>query len=144
MPDNQEENMLSAPNVDYLFIYGILRRGRGRIINCILNQRGIFIGDGIFRGKLYDIGHYPGAIPSSSSSDFVRGDVYLLPDPGSVLEVLDRFEGCIIDGSSKGEFCRKKANIFLESGRSVFAWVYIYNRAIEGLKEIPSGDYFRR
>jgi len=136
--------MTSAPNVDYLFVYGILRRGRGRIINCILNQRGIFIGDGVFKGKLYDIGYYPGAIPSSGISDFVRGDVYLLPDPGSVLEILDIFEGCIIDGTSRGEFCRKKAKVFLESGKSVLAWVYIYNRAIDGLREIRSGDYFRR
>ncbi len=136
--------MLSAPNVDYLFVYGILRRGRGRKINCILNQRGIFIGDGIFRGKLYDIGYYPGAIPSTGSSDFVRGDVYLLPEPRSVLEILDMFEGCIIDGSSRGEFYRKKANIFLESGKNVLAWVYIYNRAIDGLREIRSGDYFKR
>ena len=107
-----------------------------------MNQRGIFIGDGIFRGKLYDIGHYPGAIPSSGISDFVRGDVYLLPDPGSVLEILDMFEGCVIDSSSRSEFCRKKANVLLESGRSVVAWVYIYNRATDGLREIPSGDYF--
>lgn len=136
--------MLSAPCTDYLFVYGMLRRGRGRNINCILNQRGIFIGNGIFRGRLYDIGYYPGAVHSSRASDLVRGDVYLLPDPEMVLEILDMFEGCVLDGSSRGEFCREKAAVFLENGERVQAWVYIYNRATEGLRVVQSGDYFKR
>ncbi len=135
--------MISAPGADYLFVYGLLRRSPGRNIRCILTQRGIFIGDGIFRGRLYDIGHYPGAVPSNTSSDLVRGDVYLLPDPKSVLEVLDKFEGCVLDGSSDGEFCREKAAVFLENGERILAWVYIYNRATEGLRVVSSGDYFQ-
>ncbi len=135
--------MLSSSGADYLFVYGVLRRGRGRSAHCILDQRGIFIGNGLFRGRMYDIGHYPGAVPSNKASDLVRGDVYLLPDPDDILKILDMFEGYVFDGYSDGEFCREKAPVFLENGKNVLAWVYIYNRAIDGLKEIPSGDYFK-
>jgi gamma-glutamylcyclotransferase (GGCT)/AIG2-like uncharacterized protein YtfP len=136
--------MFSPPDADYIFIYGMLRRGRGRHINCVLNQRGIFIGDGVFRGRLYDIGHYPGAVYSNSESDLVKGDVYLLPEPESVLEVLDRFEGCTPDGASRGEFFRERTTVFLENRRGVLALIYIYNRATEGLRVVQSGDYFER
>jgi gamma-glutamylcyclotransferase (GGCT)/AIG2-like uncharacterized protein YtfP len=128
----------------------VLQKGPGGCINCALTKSGIFIGNGTFRGKLYKIGHYPGAIPSDGESDRVKGDVYLLPNPDDVLESLDRFEGCTYDErpgtecQDSGEFYRDRVTVHLENGDEVIAWVYIYNRPIEGLNVIPSGDYWKR
>jgi gamma-glutamylcyclotransferase (GGCT)/AIG2-like uncharacterized protein YtfP len=138
--------MRTAPDsgADYLFVYGVLRRSNGKKINCILTQSGIFLGDGAFRGKLYKVGYYPGAVRSDCESDIVVGDVYLLQDPEKVLEVMDEFEGCRSTKFSKGEFYRDKVAVCLESGEEINAWAYIYNRPTEGLKVIPSGDYWKR
>ena len=83
--------MTSTGDIDYLFVYNILRKSSG--ISCILSNSAIYIGDGIFKGKLYDAG-LPVAVPSEGDSDQVKGDVYALPDPESVLKTLDTFEGC--------------------------------------------------
>ena len=133
--------MTSTGDIDYLFVYNILRKSSG--ISCILSNSAIYIGDGIFKGKLYDAGFYPVAVPSEGDSDQVKGDVYALPDPESVLKTLDTFEGCRSGGSPKGEFHRDKATIYLQNGDAVKAWIYIYNRPIEGLKVIASGDYLK-
>jgi len=107
----------------------------------ILARYAHFVGEGIFMGKLYNIGEYPGAVPSNDPDDVVRGEVYALRDPKPVLRVLDDYEGCGQDDSSPTEFRREKVNISLESGRNINAWIYIYNRSTDGLKVIPSGDY---
>jgi len=131
--------MTSTRDVDYLFVYNMLRKSSG--ISCILSNSAIYIGDGFFKGKLYDAGFYPGAVPSEGSSDQVKGDVYALYDSESVLRILDTFEGCGSGWSPIGEFYRDKATIYLKNGEAVKAWIYIYNRPIEGLKVIASGDY---
>jgi hypothetical protein len=42
------------------------------------------------------------------------------------------------------KFFLERTTVFLENGRRVLAWIYIYNRATEGLRLVQSGDYFER
>lgn len=39
------------------------------------------------------------------------------------------------------EYVRKCLPIQLTAGKTVNAWVYVYNRDVSGLKQIISGDY---
>ncbi|HZX14115.1 MAG TPA: gamma-glutamylcyclotransferase family protein [Thermodesulfobacteriota bacterium] len=128
-------------NKDYIFVYGTLRKDSKNQMYHILARYADFVGVGTFMGKLYNIGEYPGTVPSDNPDDVVRGEVYALRDPNRVLKVLDDYEGCGQDDPSPTEFRRQKVNISLESGRNINAWIYIYNRSTDGLKVIPSGDY---
>ncbi|WP_082081394.1 gamma-glutamylcyclotransferase [Methylocucumis oryzae] len=39
------------------------------------------------------------------------------------------------------EYVRKCLPVQLTTGKTVNAWVYVYNRDVSGLKRIISGDY---
>ena len=125
----------------FLFVYGTLRRAANHPLHAVLAQDAEFIGMGAFQGRLYDVGGYPGAVPSEDPTDAVKGEVYVLRDPQRVLRVLDRYEGCGADDAPPTEFRRVRAPITLENGVQVEAWIYLYNWPTHGLTPIPSGDY---
>lgn len=126
---------------DFLFVYGTLRSNSGHPMNEVLEGFGGRVGPGKVRAVLYDLGSYPGAVATPEPGAFVRGEVYLLRDPGRDLEALDRYEG--LDGTNpdSGEFRRGRIAVELDDGRTVEAWIYLYNRPTAGLARIPSGDY---
>jgi gamma-glutamylcyclotransferase (GGCT)/AIG2-like uncharacterized protein YtfP len=109
----------------------------------LLTRYADFIGEGTFNGRLYDIGKYPGAVPSNEPDDIVKGEVYALRKPDRILKVLDEYEGCGPDEPIPTEFRREETIISLNTGEQVNAWIYIYNRSTNRLKEIRSGDYLK-
>lgn len=94
-----------------------------------------FSGTGWYRGRLFDLGSYPGAVSSRSNSDKVLGDLYVLADERAVFGVLDRYEG--------DNFCRRNGTINLENGNKIVAWIYLLSKPGAGLRVIPGGDYMR-
>ena len=130
-----------ARNKERIFVYGTLRKDSKNRMYRILSRDADFVGERTFIGKLYNIGEYPGAVHSSDPDEVVKGEVYALRNPNSILRVLDEYEGCGPGDPSSTEFRREKVNISLENGENINAWIYIYNRSIDGLKVIPSGDY---
>lgn len=131
----------SKPGLDYLFVYGTLRPGVGHEMNTVLERHGEAIGRGKVPGILFDVGAYPGAVKSTGARAFVRGDVYLLRDPDRALKVLDRYEGWDEKKPRSGEFRRSRVVVDLGGGKTVRAWIYLYNRSTSGLPRIRSGDY---
>src|ERR1044071_5082105 len=79
-------------NKEYLFVYGTLRRGGGAPLSKLLSERADLVGLGTFQGKLYDLGQYPGVIPSSNPADAVIGEIYVLHPDHSLLPILDAYE----------------------------------------------------
>ena len=57
----------------YLFVYGTLRKAHGSPMSEWLARNAQFYGLGTYRGKLLNLGHYPGVIPSRDASDKVLG-----------------------------------------------------------------------
>ena len=52
------------------------------------------VGPAVIRGKLYDIGRYPGAVPGSDKeSRQIKGEVLKITHPKKVLRILDQYEG---------------------------------------------------
>jgi gamma-glutamylcyclotransferase (GGCT)/AIG2-like uncharacterized protein YtfP len=90
---------------------------------------------GSFRGKLFDLGRYPGTVPSRLSTNRVIGEVYRLNTFNATLEILDQYEGT--------RFRRKRAAISLDNGGNVTAWIYLYRGSVTHRKRILSGDYMR-
>lgn len=109
-------------------------------MQAFLARSARFVDAAVFPGRLFLVAHYPGAVPSSTPGELVRGDVYRLYDPAAVLAALDAYEECGPEGSGS-EYYRQEAVVTLRSGRRLDAWIYLYGRPTRGLRPIPEGDY---
>lgn len=132
---------MNPAELEYLFLYGTLRKALKHPLLKVLNKHAFFMGHGVCRGKLLNLGKYPGAIPSGNSGDVVYGEVYGLKDPEIILGILDRYEGCSPKDPQPGEFTRQSENILLSTGLRLQAWMYFYNFPAEQHEAIPGGDY---
>jgi gamma-glutamylcyclotransferase (GGCT)/AIG2-like uncharacterized protein YtfP len=120
---------------EHLFVYGTLRGDLGHHAAALLARRAYAVGPGRLRGRLYDLGEYPAAVPSPDPAHRVRGLVYRMEVGLSevLLADLDRYEGAA--------YRRELARVVLDDGQSVLAWVYFYARTPPPGSTIPSGDY---
>jgi gamma-glutamylcyclotransferase (GGCT)/AIG2-like uncharacterized protein YtfP len=122
---------------EHLFLYGTLqpelapRRLRGPL------GRLRFVGRGSVKGRLHDLGAYPALILGGESR--VRGAVFAIPDP-AILTPLDLHEG-FHPGDAESLFLRVEAPVQLESGESLPAFLYVYNREAGSAPLVPDGDY---
>lgn len=132
--------MLVAGHSSLFFAYGTLRRGfcRHKFLEAARAQ---FLSRGTVRGELYDLGEYPGAVPSESSSALVRGAVYRLPNPARALRVVDQVEGLASGSPEQSLYRRALATVTLQNGTKVEAWIYWLNRHLGPRRRIPSGKY---
>lgn len=121
-----------------LFTYGTLRAGAGtpEPVAGLLREAAERLGRGRIDARLFDAGGFPAALPAAKGR--VVGDLFRLRRPGGVLAALDRYEGC--DGD-RSLFRREVLPVRRPDGGIVSAWVYVWNRPVEGLPEIPSGDW---
>ena len=104
---------------------------RGFALNRVLAARSTLLGDGAVRGRLLDLGRYPGLVVGAGR---VHGEIYRLDDP-ELLPVLDREEGY--------NFERRRAIVTLANGRRAGAWIYRYRGPQNRAAPIPDGDYRR-
>ncbi|HLH00762.1 MAG TPA: gamma-glutamylcyclotransferase family protein [Bryobacteraceae bacterium] len=105
----------------YLFVYGTLRRGSKNRFAGVLASQARFAGTGRISAELYDLGKYPGAVPSEVPGRQVEGDVFLLKTSGKMLRILDAYEG--------PQFQRSTTLVQLPSGRQIECWVYWWRGA---------------
>ena len=126
-----------------LFVYGTLRRGF-RSHGFLQQLHARFLATARVRGRLYDLGEYPGAVESAGSTDRVAGELYFLPRPLEAFRILDKFEGCNTARPAFNLFDRKRAAVTVAGGREVRAWIYwLAQRRIIG-RCISSGNYAAR
>jgi gamma-glutamylcyclotransferase (GGCT)/AIG2-like uncharacterized protein YtfP len=128
---------------DYLFAYGTLVGGVAppEIAPVVKNLR--YVGRGTIKGRLYDLGDFPGAIQEGQDSSRVSGHVYELPKNPQVLRKLDEYEGYSPRSKSTSLFVRKRTQVLLSSGRTVRSWVYFYNRKPAKAPPVSHGDYLK-
>lgn len=131
-------------NLDYIFVYGTLRRGTHSEMSKLLAKHAEFIDDAAYQGKLYKIDAYPGAVPSDDPDDAVQGEVYKLHQADAVLPLLDRYEEFGPEFPEPNEYTRRKQALLLKNGRTMTAWVYLYNHPTEGLELIESGNFLNK
>ncbi|HEY6293969.1 MAG TPA: gamma-glutamylcyclotransferase family protein [Terriglobia bacterium] len=125
--------------LSFLFVYGSLMQGlRDDLLQKV---RAKFVGAGTIQAKLYDLGRYPGAKPSTKTAERVRGEVHRLADPEAALEILDRYEEYFRGAPGKSQFVRQVVRVTLDDGGQQQAWAYFYNRPVDESRLIPSGDY---
>ena len=127
----------------FLFVYGTLREGLAQPMTDLIRRYARPAGRAWLRGKLFDLGDYPGAVLSQDDSDRIAGELYRI-EPGQeaiLFAELDRYEDCDPDDASASEYVRVRAQVQPEEGGPLEAWVYQYNRPTDRLERIVSGDY---
>jgi gamma-glutamylcyclotransferase (GGCT)/AIG2-like uncharacterized protein YtfP len=128
-------------NQTYLFVYGTLMRSMGHPMHDRLSAHGDFVGEGAFKGRLYLVRHYPGAVASAEAGDRVFGELYRLRKAEAAFQILDDYEGCAPGSPQPMEYHRKLERVVLNDGSYVTAWIYLYYRPIRGLPRIVSGRF---
>lgn len=126
---------------ELLFVYGTLRRDCGGEMHRYLADHALFVGAAACRGRLYLLDGYPGAVADDSGSSLVQGELYRLQDPAATLATLDAYEECGAACGDESEYVRTVARISLADGTEAEAWIYYYNRPVDGLVRIESGDF---
>ena len=124
---------------ELVFFYGTLmlpfqRAGRSRV-----DEHLRFVGHGTIHAALFDLGIYPAAVPAPDST--VRGEVHEMLEPLTVLRELDGIEGYRAGEPETSLYTRTRADVVLDDGRHVEAWVYFYNAPLGRAERITSGDY---
>ncbi len=121
----------------HLFVYGTLRKGLNGTLHPFLAETADYVGEAKFNGILFDLGAYPGVIPSDNPHEFVKGEVYALQRPRETLLLLDAYEGC--DGDDP--LYRRELVEIHGDNQTWRAWIYLNNDPLAGYMVIESGDY---
>ncbi|HTE00280.1 MAG TPA: gamma-glutamylcyclotransferase family protein [Mucilaginibacter sp.] len=124
-----------------LFVYGTLLDGDNEYAIYLKNNTR-FYAEGQLKGKLYDIGEYPGAVLSQGSDEYIFGAILQLNDPEKVLALIDDYEGFGRDQPYPNEFVRVSTEIERGAGM-VICWVYLYNLPVTGLPWIKNDRYIK-
>ena len=125
---------------NYLFVYGTLLNADNEFAIYLKNNCS-FYANGKFKGRLYDIGEYPGAIADNQYTGYVYGSIFLMNDAVSALKYLDYYEGFGPEQEQPNLFIREIIEV--ESGKGLMkCWCYLYNLSVDGLPLIISGDYW--
>jgi predicted GNAT family N-acyltransferase/gamma-glutamylcyclotransferase (GGCT)/AIG2-like uncharacterized protein YtfP len=116
-----------------LFVYGTLRRKAEHPVRQGLLEERRLLGTGTFRGRLYDLGRFPGAVPSNEISHRVFGEIYRIAEDRKTFQLLDEYEG--------SHFRRARRPVVMDNGKRISAWIYLYVGPLQAAKLIRSGDY---
>lgn len=129
-----------------LFVYGTLRNSR---IKDAVPEIAPYIKvrqKGFVRGKLFDVGSYPAAIPYKNSGKKVYGEILEIDNSKleEVLRILDEYEEYSPADKKSSLFVRDAVNVNTNDDKRLKSWIYWFNGEIKNLKEIKDGIYRKR
>lgn len=128
--------------LDYLFVYGTLRKALDGSPHPYLKHQAEFIGNAGLPGRLYHIRDYPGAVLlAANSRSIVQGELYRLFRPRLSLQQLDDYEECGDSFPTPHEYQRGRVTVTLSDDTHAQAWAYIYQFSTHDLQAIDNGDY---
>lgn len=127
--------------VTNIFVYGTLRSGFDHPMADKLSSIAKYEGKAILNGAhMYLVSWYPAVILDQFASSKVIGDVFSLPNDHPFLLELDEYEG--IENLPNDEYVLQSVEVLLEkSNLEISANCYIWNRSVDGLKLLRSGDW---
>ena len=121
-------------NKHLVFVYGSLRRGSASAMSAKFPDA-LSIGDGKVRGRLYDLGAYPG-LQLDDSAALVTGELYEVTD--ETLSKLDQFE-------LTSSYERREVAVEHDTG-SRKCWIYVPAHVDNFFADLPfieSGDWIK-
>ena len=122
----------------FLFTYGTLMTAFNNPMAVFLRKNSKFIGKCYFKGLLFDLGHYPGAIYDPYQKSKVHGELYQIDNSNKVFKVLDEYEGI---GDFHFDLYKREITPININNEVINAEAYIYNKPSNSLKVIETGDY---
>ena len=133
-----------GPMNPHLFVYGSLISSIAHPMGERLRAEARLLAPARLKGRLYKVSWYPGVVTSADPRDWVHGEVYRLADPAAALRWLDEYEGVSHGPQSvapREEYARIETPVALDAGATLVAWVYLYQRSVDGLTRIESGRW---
>lgn len=124
-----------------LFVYGSLRSGFHHPAYDYISKYFNLISEGKVKGRLYDFGNFPAAIPTNEEQ-YIIGELYELKraeDFNWAIEQLDAYEGVNPEEGETPLYTRQLTSVYFNQ-QVVTAWIYWYAQIIEDQPLIPSGD----
>ena len=125
----------------FLFAYGTLQPGCAPAHIADLAAKLRPVGEGFVRGKLYDLGGYPGAVPDANSESRIFGTVMELPEDPEILRRLDAYEEYDPRSPDTSEYVREPCEIELTAAGMLECWIYRYNWKPDASRVIASGAW---
>jgi len=99
----------------------------------------------VVRGKFYDNGSFPVAVPAAEGDQFINGELYIINNPEEfswAIEQLDDYEGLNVLPGEAPLYRREVTEAFVD-GKPSLAWIYWYNRSVDKFELIPTGDILK-
>ena len=124
-----------------LFVYGSLLSGFHHPVYDYLSKYFYLIGPAAVKGKLFDKGGYPVALPTGDEK-FIEGELYGINNNEEfsyAIGQLDDYEGLNAEEGETPLYKREMTTVFC-GGQILTAWIYWFNGSVTGLHEIESGD----
>src|SRR5919108_4064660 len=118
---------MANPASYFVFVYGSLRGGFHSPAYEYISRYFNLVGDAKVRGRLYDLGEYPGAVPVQDDA-FIIGELYVIKDEHEfswAIAQLDDYEGIEPEPGEEALYRREIADIYIND-TIVPAWIYWY------------------
>lgn len=132
---------MAVNNLCHLFVYGSLRSAFRSPAYEYISRYFNLLGEAKVRGKLYDMGEYPAAVPCNEES-FIIGELYVIKNESEfswAIGQLDDYEGVNVEAGESRLYRRESAEIFIKDN-ILPAWIYWYDGDIAGKPQMNSGD----
>lgn len=124
-----------------LFVYGSLRSGFNHPAYAYISTHFTLVGSAKVKGKLYDLGAYPAALPTDEEY-FIMGELYRLKEDMEfswAIAQVDDYEGVNPEPGETALYIRKMTAVYINN-ETTNAWIYWYNHDVPGKPLIASGD----
>lgn len=125
-----------------LFVYGSLRQGFNHAAYEYITQYFNLVGRGKAKGRLFDLGEYPAAVPCEEQFEII-GELYQIINEDEfdyAIAQLDDYEGVDASYDQTSLYTRAISDVILENGTSARAYIYWYTGDVSGKPVVESGD----
>ena len=129
---------MAFPDPAHILFYGTLMSGFALRRRAAIEPFVRFVGPGVVRGALFDLGPYPAAIRAEGT---VRGELYAVTVADRLMPRVDAIEGFVPGDVQRSQYVREPVEVRLDRGSRQWAWIYFYARPLGDAAWIPGGDY---
>jgi gamma-glutamylcyclotransferase (GGCT)/AIG2-like uncharacterized protein YtfP len=127
----------------HLFVYGTLRAAARHPMHRVLELSASLVGGATVQARLYDLGSYPGIVPSGQPADLVAGELYEFFEATAdeALRTLDDYEQVGPRFPEPHQYKRVILDVRLNTGAAVPAWAYVLTKEAPPHQRVPASDY---
>lgn len=124
---------------DLFVFYGLLKLGAaGQPADLPLTEAGAFGAPCRFRGRMVDLGGFPGVV---AGDELCHGIRWQLKD-ASIVAAMDAFED-VTDDPATSLYLRERMPLCDDAGKETGerAWIYMYNQKTDGFPLVEGGNW---